>query len=147
MKAKHSTAWIASAQPRKQRKYRYNAPLHIKGKFLTAHVVKELKLKHGVRSMRVRTGDKVRILRGQYKNREGKVDRVDVKNTRVYVAKIDFLKKDGATRVQYPLHPSNLIIVEFDTSDKRRNEKLKKASSKTSSKTSNTTDKTVGKQA
>jgi large subunit ribosomal protein L24 len=125
MKAKHSTAWIGSKQPRKQRKYRYNAPLHIKGKFLTAHVVKDLASKHGVRSLRVRTGDKVRILRGQFKSREGKVERVDVKNSRIYVAKIDTLKKDGATRIPYPLHPSNVMIVEFDMSDKRRSEKLK----------------------
>ena len=125
MKAKHSIAWVSSTQPRKQRKYRYNAPLHIKGKFLTAHVVKDLHAKHGIRSIRVRTGDKVRILRGQFKNREGKVERVDVKKGKIFITKIDTLKKDGATRVLYPIHASNVVIVEFDTTDKRRNEKLK----------------------
>jgi large subunit ribosomal protein L24 len=126
MKAKHSIAWVASTQTRKQRKYRYNAPLHIKGKFLTSHVVKDLAKKHGTKSMRVRVGDKVRVMRGQFKNREGKVERVDVKTSKVFINKIDFLKKDGATRVAYPVDASNLMIVEFDTSDKRRNQKLKK---------------------
>jgi large subunit ribosomal protein L24 len=130
MKAKHSTAWVASKQPRKQRKYRYNAPLHIKGKFLTAHVVKDLREKHGLRSLRVRMGDKVRVLRGQFKGREGKVDRVDVKNCKVYVNKVDFLKKDGATRVPYPLDASNLTIVEFDTTDKQRAAMLKERTPK-----------------
>lgn len=130
MKAKHSTAWIASTQPRKQRKYRYNAPLHIKSKFLTAHVVKELRDKHKIRSLRVRTGDKVRVLRGQYKGREGKVDRVDSKNCKVFVNKVDFLKKDGATRVPYPLDASNLIIVEFEGTDKKRVAMLKERAEK-----------------
>ncbi len=127
---KHSTAWIASTQPRKQRKYRYSAPLHIKATFLTAHLVKELRVKYGIRSLRVRTGDKVRVLRGQFKGTEGKVERVDVKRTVVFVTKVEQIKKDGATKVPYPLNPSNLLIVEFDNSDKRRNEQLKKFAEK-----------------
>lgn len=130
MKAKHSTSWVGSKQPRKQRKYRYNAPLHIKGKFLTAHVVKDLRSKYGLRSLRVRTGDKVRVLRGQFKGREGKVERVDMKNSKVFVTRIDIVKKDGATRVLYPLDPSNLVIVEFDATDKKRNSMLKERTDK-----------------
>jgi large subunit ribosomal protein L24 len=131
MKAKHSTAWLGSKQPRKQRKYRYNAPLHLKSSFLSAHVSKDLRMKHGLRSLRVRTGDKVRVLRGQFKAREGKVERVDVKKSKVFVNKVDTLKKDGATRVPYPLDASNLMIVEFDTTDKRRTEMLKARGAKT----------------
>lgn len=130
MKAKHSIAWKASSQARKQRKYRYNAPLHIKGKFLAAHLVKELREKHGLRSIRVRVGDKVRVLRGTFRGREGRVERVDVRNGHVYVAKVEQVKKDGATKVPYPLQPSNVMIVEFDTSDKRRAGMLKARSEK-----------------
>jgi len=125
MKARHSAAWVGSKQPRKQRKYRYNAPLHIKGKFMIAHLVKNLREKYQLRSLRVRTGDKVRVLRGQYKGHEGKVERVDVKKTRLFISKVDFLKKDGATRVPYPVSPSNVMIVEFETTDKARGEMLK----------------------
>lgn len=120
MKAKHSTAWKGSRQPRKQRKYRYNAPLHLKGTFLASHLVKELRAKHNLRSIRVRVGDKVRVLRGTYKGREGRVERVDVRGGTVHVAKVEYVKKDGATKVPYPLQPSNLMIVELDTTDKRR---------------------------
>lgn len=130
MKARHSTSWVASTQRRKQRKYRYNAPLHIKGKFMTAHVVKDLRTKYGLRSLRVRTGDKVRVLRGQFKGREGKVESVDVKNTKVYVTKVELMKKDGATKVPYPINPSNLVIVEFDTTDKQRAAMLKERADK-----------------
>ena len=61
MKKKFSTAWNASKQPRKQRKYRANAPLHTKYKFLGVHLSKELREKHGVRSMAVITGHKVKV--------------------------------------------------------------------------------------
>lgn len=123
---KFSTSWKSSVQPRKQRKYRYNAPLHVKGSFLSAHLVKELREKHGTRSVRIRTGDKVRILRGNFKGREGKVDKVDLTHSKIYVNKVEIVRKDGATKVPYPLNPSNLLIVELDTSDKRRLSKNKK---------------------
>src|SRR6185436_9229981 len=134
MKARHSTAWLSSSQVRKQRKYRYNAPLHLKSKFLHAHVSKDLKAKHNLRSIRVRTGDKVRVLRGQFKDKEGKVERVDVKKSVVFVSKVETMKKDGATKVPYPINESNLLIVEFDTTDKRRAEMLKSRSAKTKTK-------------
>jgi large subunit ribosomal protein L24 len=135
MKAKYSNAWISSTQPRKQRKYRYNAPLHVKGLFLGSHLVKELRAKYAIRTLRVRTGDKVRVLRGQFKGREGKVDRVDVKTTKVFVSKVEQVKKDGATKVPYPLDPSNMMIVELDLSDKRRSEIMKAHADKAGKKT------------
>jgi len=125
MKTRFSTAWKASTQPRKQRKYVYNAPLHVKGNLLAAHLVKELRLKYGVRNIRVRTGDKVRVMRGHYKGREGKVERIDVKNSKVFVTKIEMIKKDGATKIPVALNASNIMITELDTSDKRRTAKLK----------------------
>ncbi|MBS1194889.1 MAG: ribosomal protein L24p/L26e, archaeal/eukaryotic, partial [Methanomicrobia archaeon] len=46
-----------SIQPRKQRKARYTAPLHIKGKFLSATLSKELREQYKRRSLRVVKGD------------------------------------------------------------------------------------------
>ncbi len=45
MKKKFSTSWKASRQIRKQRKYRENAPLHLRNKFMTANLSKELRKK------------------------------------------------------------------------------------------------------
>ena len=47
-------AWIASKQPRKQRKYLANAPIHIKKKMAGANLSKELRKKYGKRSMTLR---------------------------------------------------------------------------------------------
>ncbi len=119
MKNAWSKNWVSSVQPRKQRKYRANAPLHIKQSFLSSHLSPELRKTYGKRSIRVRTGDKVRVVRGQYKGQSGKVERVDVKNSKVFVTKIEQIRKDG-TKSLVPLEPSNLMIIELNTEDKKR---------------------------
>ena len=50
MKTKFSSSWIKSKQPRKQRKYRRYAPLHIKQRFVSAHLSKELHKKYNKRN-------------------------------------------------------------------------------------------------
>jgi large subunit ribosomal protein L24 len=125
MNKEFSTKWVSSTRPAKQRKYRYNAPLHIKHKFLSVHLSKELKAKYGRRNIVVIKGDKVKVLRGQYKGRENKVERVDIKSTRVYITGIDRQKKDGSKSI-IPLQPSNLMITELKLDDKKRKESLEK---------------------
>jgi large subunit ribosomal protein L24 len=118
MKKSFSTHWVSSTQPRKQRKYRFNAPLHIRSHFLASHLSKELRSKYGTRSIRVRSGDDVKVMRGQFSGRTGKVERIDMAYTRVYVTGVDQVKRDG-TRKLYPLNPSNLMITKL-VDDKRR---------------------------
>jgi large subunit ribosomal protein L24 len=125
MKSIFSISWKRSKQPRKQRKYRYNAPSHIKRKFMASHLSKELREKYKKRSMVVVTGDTVKIMRGQYKKRTGKVSKVNYQNTKVYIEGIDFIKKDG-NKVQYPINPSNLMIMTLKLEDKKRIKLLEK---------------------
>jgi len=114
-----SKSWISSKKPNKQRKYRFNAPLNIRGAFLNVHLSKELRAKYGIRALRVRTGDKVRIMRGQFKKQEGKVEEVDMKKLKVYLSKIEHVKRDGS-KARYPIQPSNLLLVELNVDDKKR---------------------------
>ena len=123
MKKDFSTSWKSSTQPRKQRKYLFNMPLHLKSKLLNVHLSKDLREKYNTRSIRVRKGDVVKVLRGQFKGQSGKIETVDIKKTRVTVTKIEVSKKDG-TKALYPLNPSNLVIEELDLSDKKRLEKF-----------------------
>ena len=120
MKTKFSSSWKKSKQPSKQRKYRYNAPLHVKQKFVSTHLSKDLRKKYKKRNVNLRKGDSVKVMRGQFKNKFGKVDEVDVKKTSVYVDGIEIVKRDG-TKSRYPIHPSNLIITEVNLEDKMRN--------------------------
>ena len=115
--------WKASSKPAKQRKYRFNAPMHIKRKFVSSHLSKELREKHGIRSIVLKKGDTVKIMRGKFKPHSGKVNRVDLKKSKVYVEGADMTKKDG-TKIFYPLEPSNLLIITLEMDDKKRQKKL-----------------------
>jgi large subunit ribosomal protein L24 len=123
MKAEFSKAWIKSKKPSKQRKYVANAPLHIKGGFLNSHLSKDLREKYTTRALRVRTDDKVKVMRGTHKGKTGKVEKVSVKDSKVYITGIESIKLDGS-KTQYPIKPSNLMIIELNLNDKKRKEKL-----------------------
>lgn len=110
---------MVTLRPSKQRKAQNNAPLHLRRKFLSAPLAEDVRKKVGTRSAPVRAGDKVKIMRGQFKGTTGKVDRTDTKSVRVYVTGVEVTKKNGAKSL-YPLHPSNLLITEPVLSDKRR---------------------------
>ena len=129
MKLKWSKHWNASKRPSKQRKYRYNAPLHIQRSFLSTHLSPELRKKYTLRNITIRKGDKVKIMRGQYKKKTGKVMRVLTISQKIYIEGIEVTKKDGS-KAQVPLHPSNLMITELDLTDKYRKEKLEKKKTK-----------------
>jgi len=108
-----------SSHPRKQRYILYNAPLHRRHALFNARLSKELAEKLGVKRLPVRVGDVVRILRGDWAGHEGKVVKVDYKRIRIFVEGVTIKKADG-TPVYYPIHPSKVMIVKADVSDKVR---------------------------
>ena len=119
MKKKFSKKWKSSKQPRKQRKYLANAPIHIRRKFLSINLSKELRKKYGIRSISARKGDVVKIQRGKFKGKSGKIVSVNLRKGKVYVEGIQRKKQDGS-KVNIPLAPSNLQIIEPSIEDKRR---------------------------
>ena len=119
MKSKFSLSWVSSKQPRKQRKYRYNAPLHIKHRFLNANLSKELRKKYGKRSLPLRKGDEVLIMRGSFSKKKGKIATIDLKRSRTTVEGINRKKIDGA-KVNVYLDPSNLQIQTLNIEDSKR---------------------------
>ena len=125
MKKKFSTKWKSSKQPRKQRKFIANAPLHVKRKFLSVNLSKELRKKYKIRNIVTRKGDVVKILRGKFKGKQGKVEKVRIKLQKIYVEGIQKTKIDGS-KVSIPLRASNLQIIELNTDDPRRLKNLKK---------------------
>ena len=108
-----------SIQPRKQRKALYNAPANARGKYLSATLSKDLKEKLGKKSLPLRSGDKVRVLRGDFKGHEGEVLDVDYGSYKVTIEEVTLSKPDG-TAVFLPVDPSNLMIIDADTKDDRR---------------------------
>ena len=108
-----------SIQPRKQRKARYNAPAHARGKHLSASLSKDLREKVGTRTLPLRSGDKVRVLRGDFKEHEGEVLTVDYSSYKITIEDVTLSKPDG-TATFLPVDPSNVMIIEADLKDDRR---------------------------
>jgi large subunit ribosomal protein L24 len=119
MKQKFSTKWKSSKQPRKQRKYIAKAPLHIKRKLLSVNLSKPLRSKYKKRNIPVRKGDVVKIMKGKFKGKQGKVLEVKTKTSKIYVEGIQVKKQDGS-KVNVPLKAPNLQIVELKLEDKKR---------------------------
>ena len=115
---------MKTIQPRKQHKMLYQAPLHIRYKHFSAPLSPSLRSTHHVNSIPVRTGDTVRIMRGDRKGSEGKVTKIDRKKYRLLVEGITRQKVDGTT-VQFPIHPSKVMITSLNLDDKWRKESLK----------------------
>jgi large subunit ribosomal protein L24 len=109
----------ATKNPGKQRKILFNAPAHKRHKLMGAPLSSELLAQKGVKTLPVRKGDTVRILRGDHKGFEGKVSRVDLKHYRVYIEGLTREKVDGTT-VFVALHPSKILIKTLNLDDKVR---------------------------
>ncbi len=121
MRKKFSSNWKSSKKPRKQRKYVYNAPLHIKKKFLSAHLSKELRKKYNKRNAVLRKGDKIKVMRGKFKKHTGTVEEINMSKKRIYVTGVELTKKDG-TKARIQLEASNLMITELNLNDRKRKE-------------------------
>lgn len=75
--------------------------------------------KHGVKHLAVRSGDSVRILRGDFAGLEGKVERVEYSTGRVFVEGMTREKAAGVSS-KLPVHASKVLITNINLSDKWR---------------------------
>jgi large subunit ribosomal protein L24 len=103
---------IESEQPRKQRKARYQAPSHVKTKYLNAPLSAALKEKYKKKTLRV--------------IKEGLVDAVDTKKSKIVVHGVSSTKADG-TEVPRTIDASNVQLTKLNLTDKRREAKLEEA--------------------
>lgn len=145
MKQKFSKKWKSSKQPRKQRKYKANAPIHIKRKMLSVNLSKDLRKKMNTRNVVVRKGDKVKIMKGKFKGKTGKVDKVFSKLSKVIIEGITTKKLDGS-KVSVKLIPSNLQIIELYEEDKKRFKRKEKTTLKINEKETKEKPKDTKKQ-
>ncbi len=117
---------MVSKLPRKQHLALYAAPLHRRHRFLSAPLSRELRGKYKTRSLPVRKGDRVRIMRGDFKKLEGDVLEVETKLRRIQIQGATTTKADG-TQVPMPVVPSNVVLIKL-ASDKERDKVLERRS-------------------
>ncbi|TFG10041.1 50S ribosomal protein L24 [Candidatus Thorarchaeota archaeon] len=105
--------------PRKQRKRIHKGSIHTHKNMLKCRLDEFLREEYGFRSLLVKKGDLVRVMRGQFREIEGKVTRVDYRAVRVYIDAASTTKADGK-EASIPIHPSNLMLVKLELDDERK---------------------------
>ena len=124
-KTNWSISWNRSIQPKKQKLFRYNAPNHVLAALDSSPLSDDLAKKHGIKKLVPRKGDKVKVLRGEFKGKTGAINRVYHKKSRLYIEGIEVAKKDGS-KARYPVHITKVLITELNLDDKKRIKKIKK---------------------
>ncbi len=114
-----------SKKPGKQRKALYQAKLNERQKLLRANLSDDLREDYGRRTAGLRKGDKVTIIRGDFKGHDGTVEKVSLKKVRVHVSGATSKKASGTDNF-YPIHPSNIMITKFELKDEKRRKILER---------------------
>ncbi len=129
---------VKSSKPGKQRKSQANAPLHVKRKRIRARLLldKPDARLAGIRSVTIRVGDTVRIVRGDHAHGgkrvggkrkadpvNGKVINVDSNSGRIFIEGVTITKSDNREEA-LPVHSSNVVVVKLDETDKLRMQQL-----------------------
>jgi len=93
---------------------------------LAASLSTELRTTYGRRSIPVRAGDTVRIVRGDFSGVEGKVSDIDTSRQRLFVEGVTREKVAG-TSEKVSVHCTKVMITRLNLDDKWRADSLKEA--------------------
>ncbi|MGQ0534898.1 MAG: 50S ribosomal protein L24 [Methanobacteriota archaeon] len=110
-------------EPGKARKTLYQSPQHIRNRQVSAHLADALMTKYKRRSVVLRKGDTVKVMRGEFRGHSGKVLAVDVKNMRVHVEGVTVKKSKGQEKPR-PISSTNLLVTKLELADRLRRQLL-----------------------
>jgi large subunit ribosomal protein L24 len=110
---------MLTSKPSKQRRMMHQAPDHMRYKMFGAPLSDALVASQGVKTLPVRSGDTVRVMRGDHKGFEGKITRVNRRDYRIHLEGLTREKTDGTT-IFVALHPSKVMITNLNLDDKWR---------------------------
>lgn len=108
-------------KPDTERKKRYHAKLHKKRDFLHVHIAKELRksMKSKKRSVLARKGDSVKVMRGSFKGKNGKISSINTLRCKIFIEGFNRKTLRGK-EVPVPFEPSNLLLVGAEMSQSRK---------------------------
>jgi len=109
----------------KQMKNYYNSPQHVISKRLSASLSESLREQYNRKTIRVCKNDVVKILRGEYKNLDGKITHVYLDEGMISVDGITREKLAGGT-TPVKIHASNVVVTSLDLKDPKRKLKLER---------------------
>mgnify|MGYP001157229374 FL=1 len=134
---------VRSSQPRKQRKAAGSAPIHAQRKRIRARLALEDGSYSTVRTVTVRAGDTVKVVRGDFgfpnsvksdergKRAQGKRGASGVSGVVIQVNANGMLHIEGVTVTKsdgkdepFPIRASNVVVTKLDDSDSKRMAKI-----------------------
>ena len=114
---------MKSSKPGKVRKKMFNASHHVKSGMVKSMLSEDLKADHKIKSVRVRKGDSVKIMRGEYSGVEAKVSGVHVGSGKINVDGVKKQKIAGGD-AQVGIHASNVKITRLNLDDDWRKKRI-----------------------
>lgn len=101
-------------------------PKHRRDKMVGAVLEDSLRKQYGRKNIRVIKGDSVRVMRGEYKGVEGKVEKVNTEQATFHIEGIQREKIRGG-QVKVPIHSSNVMVISLNLDDDYRSRKVQGA--------------------
>jgi large subunit ribosomal protein L24 len=101
-------------------------PKHQRDKMVGAVLEDSLRKQYGRKNIRVIKGDSVRVMRGEYKGVEGKVEKLNTEQATFHIEGIQREKIRGG-QVKVPIHSSNVMVISLNLDDGFRSRKLQGA--------------------
>src|ERR671919_1793864 len=101
-------------------------PKHQRDKMVGAVLEESLRKQYGRKNIRVVKGDSVRVMRGEYKGVEGKVEKVNTEHATFHIEGVQREKIRGG-QVKVPIHSSNVMVISLNLDDDYRSSKLQGA--------------------
>jgi large subunit ribosomal protein L24 len=101
-------------------------PKHQRDKMVGAVLEDSLRKQYGRKNIRVIKGDSVRVMRGEYKGVEGKVEKLNTEQATFHIEGIQREKIRGG-QVKVPIHSSNVMVISLNLDDDYRSRNLQGA--------------------
>jgi large subunit ribosomal protein L24 len=98
-------------------------PKHKRDKMVGAVLEDSLRKQYGKKNIRVIKGDSIRVMRGEYKGVEGKVEKVNTEHATFHIEGIQREKIRGG-QVKVPIHSTNVMVISLNLDDNYRSKKL-----------------------
>ena len=107
------------SQAHKVRKAFFNAKKDEKHIAMSAPLSKELQQTHGIKRLPIRRDDEVKIVRGKYPDRTGRVTAVCLRTMRIHIDQLNVENRPNGP-VAIPVHPSNVVITKLKLDNYRK---------------------------